>query len=258
MTLMPENKSKFSFFNKLVPVLLVLVIALMIFVGFLWRKVTKLEKSGVTTASPAAEASPLEVAKIKGYAKELKLNTKDFNTCLDSGQMVQKVKDDVSYGEQVGVSGTPAFFIDGHLVSGALPYDVFKNIIEFELKSGNWAKPDTTVAAYIDPKNPLIDTKKIDITLGDSPKEGDTNAKVVIVEFSDFQCPYCERFYSQTLGQIKTNYIDTGKVLLVFKQFPLSFHQYAQKAAEASLCANLQGKFWEMHNKLFGVSNTTQ
>jgi protein-disulfide isomerase len=257
MTLMPEKKSLTSFFPKLIPVLAFLVIALIVAVGLLWRKITILEKGGVT-ASPAAQASPLEVAKIKGYAKELKLNTKDFNTCLDTGQTAQKVKDDETYGGTVGVSGTPAFFVNGHLVSGALPYDVFKNIIEFELRGGNWAKPDSTVAAYVDPKNPLIDTKKVDIVLGDSPREGDANAKIVIVEFSDFQCPYCERFYTQTEGQLKTNYIDTGKVLLVFKQFPLSFHEFAQKAAEASLCANLQGKFWEMHNKLFEVSVTAQ
>jgi protein-disulfide isomerase len=253
---MPENKLT-SYFSKLVPVLSVLVIILIVFVGLLWRKVNILEKGGIS-ASPVAQASPLEVAKIKGYAKDLKLDTKKFNTCLDSGQVAQTVKDDIAYGGQVGVSGTPAFFINGHLVSGALPYDVFKNIIDFELKGGNWAKPDTTVASYVDPKNPLIDVKKVSIDLGNSPREGASNAQVVIVEFSDFQCPYCERFYTQTEGQIKSNYIDTDKVLLVFKQFPLSFHQYAEKAAEASLCANLQGKFWEMHNKLFEVSSTAQ
>lgn len=81
--------------------------------------------------------------------------------------------------------------------------------------------------------------------------EGSANAPITIVEFSDFQCPYCARFYEATYAELKTNYIDTGKVKVVFKQFPLSFHQYAQKAAEASECASDQGKFWEMHDKLF-------
>jgi protein-disulfide isomerase len=84
------------------------------------------------------------------------------------------------------------------------------------------------------------------------PTLGNSNAKVTVVEFSDFQCPFCERFYSQTMPQIKTDYIDTGKVKLVFKTFPLTgLHPNAQKAAEASLCANEQGKFWEYHNTLF-------
>jgi protein-disulfide isomerase len=91
---------------------------------------------------------------------------------------------------------------------------------------------------------------KVDVA-ADDPVQGQANAKVTIIEFSDFQCPFCERFYSQTLGQIETNYIKTGKAKLVFKQFPLSFHPFAQKAAEASECAREQGKFWEIHNKIF-------
>ena len=80
---------------------------------------------------------------------------------------------------------------------------------------------------------------------------GDANAKVTIIEFSDLQCPFCERFYTQTLPSIKTDYIDTGKVKLVYRHFPLSFHQNAQKAAETTECAKEQGKFWPMHDKLF-------
>ena len=87
--------------------------------------------------------------------------------------------------------------------------------------------------------------------LGDNVM-GSPNASVVIVEYSDFQCPFCARFYRDTEGQIKSNYIDTGKVRFVYKHFPLnSIHSYAQKAAEASECAAEQGKFWEYHDKLF-------
>ena len=85
----------------------------------------------------------------------------------------------------------------------------------------------------------------------DDPVKGDKNAPVTIVEFSDFQCPFCERFYTQTLSQIENEYIKTGKVKLVYRDFPLGFHQYAQKAAEAAECADEQGKFWEFHNKIF-------
>jgi protein-disulfide isomerase len=85
-----------------------------------------------------------------------------------------------------------------------------------------------------------------------APTEGDESAKVTIVEFSDFQCPFCARFHTGTLPQIQKDYVETGKVRHVFRNLPLeSIHPMAFKAAEASLCASDQGKYWEMHNLLF-------
>lgn len=92
---------------------------------------------------------------------------------------------------------------------------------------------------------------KIEVSVDDDPVNGSSNAPVTIVEFSDFQCPFCERFFTQTLPSIEENFIKTGKAKLVYRDFPLSFHQYAEKAAEAADCANEQGKFWEYHDTLF-------
>ena len=80
---------------------------------------------------------------------------------------------------------------------------------------------------------------------------GDKDAPVTLIEFVDYQCPFCKRFFDQTFAQLKTEYIDTGKLKLVMRDFPLSFHQNAQKASEATECAEDGGKFWEMHDLLF-------
>ena len=86
----------------------------------------------------------------------------------------------------------------------------------------------------------------------DDPMVGNSKAKVTIVEFGDFQCPYCRRFWKDTYGQLKKTYIDTGKVRFITRAFPLSFHPAAKPAALASLCAKEQGKFWEYRDKMFG------
>ena len=92
---------------------------------------------------------------------------------------------------------------------------------------------------------------KTSVSAEDDPFKGSENAPVTIVEFSDFQCSFCARFYLETFGQIEGNYIKTGKVKFVYRDFPLGFHQFAQKAAEASECADEQGKFWEYQDKIF-------
>jgi len=116
--------------------------------------------------------------------------------------------------------------------------------------SGNIVAPNPSPSPSPSPGGiALVDAKK---WVDDDPSLGDKNAKLTIVEFSDFQCPFCGRFRTQTFDQIKKEYIDTGKVKFVFRDFPLSsIHPYAQKASEASECADEQGKFWEYHDKLF-------
>lgn len=82
--------------------------------------------------------------------------------------------------------------------------------------------------------------------------KGNPNAPVVIFEYSDFQCPFCSRFYSETLGQIESQYVESGDVAFVYRHFPLdSIHPEARPSALAAECAGEQGKFWEMHDILF-------
>lgn len=92
----------------------------------------------------------------------------------------------------------------------------------------------------------LADTSK-----GFAGKLGNDDAPIVIVEYSDFQCPFCRSWFNDSKSRLQTEYIDTGKVQLVYKDFPLSFHPMAQPYAEAARCAGDQGKFWEFHDKIF-------
>ncbi|MFH0860718.1 MAG: DsbA family protein [Candidatus Altiarchaeota archaeon] len=85
----------------------------------------------------------------------------------------------------------------------------------------------------------------------DDPVKGSENATVTIVEFSDFECPFCAKFYRETLPLLEKDYIHTGKVKLVYRDFPLTIHDYAPKAAEAAQCANEQGRFWAYHDRLY-------
>src|SRR6476646_2507869 len=90
------------------------------------------------------------------------------------------------------------------------------------------------------------------ISIQGAPALGSATARVVVVEFSDFQCPYCGKFARETFATIEERYITPGKVRYAFRNFPLDeAHPKAFRAAEAAECANQQGKFWEMHARLF-------
>jgi len=90
------------------------------------------------------------------------------------------------------------------------------------------------------------------VSIQGAPSLGSSTAKVVVVEYSDFQCPYCGKFARETFATIEERYITPGKVRYAFRNFPLDeAHPKASKAAEAAECANQQGKFWEMHARLF-------
>jgi protein-disulfide isomerase len=102
--------------------------------------------------------------------------------------------------------------------------------------------------------NPSPSPSAVKIELdSDSPVIGDADADIHVIEFSDFQCPFCARAASGTVAELKSSSLfNDGEINFMFRHFPLnSIHPHAQKAAEASECANRQGKFWEYHDVLF-------
>jgi protein-disulfide isomerase len=96
-----------------------------------------------------------------------------------------------------------------------------------------------------------------DITLHATDRRmGNEKAKYALIEFSDFECPFCSRFHGDAYPKIVENYVDTGKVQYVFRDFPLGFHRKARGAHIAARCAGDQGQFWAMHHALFSNQKT--
>lgn len=132
-------------------------------------------------------------------------------------------------------SGTPD--LTAEIEKGIEAY-VEKQIAEQEAEQQAQNQPATLSEAEVD----------------DDPVLGDPNAPVTMIEFSDYQCPFCRKYYSEAYGKIKENYVDKGLVKIVFRDFPLSFHKDAVPAAIAAECVREQGgddAYFEMHDALF-------
>lgn len=94
--------------------------------------------------------------------------------------------------------------------------------------------------------------RELIIDTSGTPFKGDPNAKLTLIEFSDYQCPFCSRYVRETLPEIEKEYIATGKLKYVFRDFPIeSIHQNSLLASSAANCAGDQNKYWEMHDRLF-------
>lgn len=219
-------------------ILYTLLLVAIFLVGYLLATVQQLKKpSSAPVAAAAPDANQQQAAAatftnddIKAWAKEVGLNTGDFNSCFEASKHQDLVDKDAADGQTAGVSGTPTFYINGTQLVGAQPYDAFKTAIDAAIAG-------TTGTTQVD--------------TGHLPVLGDENASVTIVEFSDLECPFCEQFFKGAYPQIKKDYIDTGKVKMYYRHYPLPFHPMAKPAANAVECANDQGKFWELHDRIF-------
>jgi protein-disulfide isomerase len=108
------------------------------------------------------------------------------------------------------------------------------------------------------PARPTQAVPNVTIDLAGHPLEGSSDAKLAVVEISDYQCPYCARHTRETYPLLERDYISTGKVRYAMLDFPLRNHPHAFKAAEAATCAADKGKFWEMHELLFQNQNALE
>ena len=175
-------------------------------------------------------------------AADLELNENAFIACLDEERYADAIQENVEEAQALGATATPYFFIDGLPIPGAQSYELFFYAVGL-------AEEDLLADAF-NPGQP--DTSE-------SYSVGDPNAPVTIIEYTDFQCPFCSRHFQNTYGEIKKNFIDTGQVYYIFKDFPLTnIHPQAVKAAEAARCAGDQDAYLAMHEKLFNTQGEWQ
>jgi protein-disulfide isomerase len=199
-----------------------------------------------------ADLSP---GKYEEWARELHLNLDQFRKDRDAPETHARVLADAGYGAKVGVNGTPTFFIDGRQLVGAQPVESFRALVEDELHKAhdllqNGVKQESLYEKLLDAnvqKGALATPGRVRIDIGNSPTQGAAHAPVTIVEFSDFQCPYCGKVHA-VLAQLMAKY--DGRVRLVWKNQALPLHTNARPAAKAALAAGDQGRFWEMHDML--------
>jgi protein-disulfide isomerase len=173
---------------------------------------------------------------LEEMAGSLDLDGEQFSTCLAEGKYTDRVNSDLQEGIAEGVTGTPAFRINGSALSGAQPFAAFQQQIEFYLAGG--------------------EPPSLEVDADSFRSIGSADAPVVITEFSDYQCPACSAVAREVIPELIEQYVETGRVRFVYREYPLtSIHPTADKASEAAVCAGQQDMFWAMNEQLFATSS---
>jgi len=179
-----------------------------------------------------------------------------FTQCLQNQDSapakIALINSQLQRGSALGINGTPTFVINNKMIVGAQPAAIFDEIIDRELK-GSPASLDgysANIQALATSSPPRFQILPAKVDVSDAPVEGNRNARVMIAEFSDFQCPFCKRWNEENLARIRARL--GNDVAIAFLHFPITqIHANAGNASLAAICANEQGKFWQMHDLLF-------
>lgn len=216
------------------------------------------------------ESNPkLDRASLEAVGAAAGLDAAGLKKALDTNGHKERLDKDQALVRSLGANGTPAFFINGRFLSGARPLDDFKAVVAEELKKAEemvkgGVAPADLYAKIIEKgatspgggpprptaaEEPKAPPAPVDVPIRpDDPAKGKMSAPVKIVLFSDFQCPFCGRA-ENTVEEVRKAYGD--KVVVIWKHQPLGFHPNALPASLAAEAAREQGKFWEMHDKIF-------
>ena len=182
--------------------------------------------------------------------------------CVASGEKQALVDAAVADARTHGFSGTPSFLLAnttndaGAQLIGAQPFDQFAAYID-AIAAGETPVDPQAAAADADypewatAEGITPDPDRPGYTMAGDQYKGNPDANIVVVEFSDFQCPFCRRHSQDTQPVLDEQFVDTGDVLWIYKHFPLNIHPQAPAAGVAAECAAEQGLFWEMHEIIF-------
>ena len=188
-------------------------------------------------------------AQFKEYATELGLDADAFVACLESGETAAQVQAEYEQGEAAGVQSVPAFFINDWFLSGAQPFEVFQRTIEAALRGEHPAPTPTPLPPGVMPLD--ANPGQPGYTYSGDAFHGSDKAKIILVEFVDFQSPENRKHYLEAWPDLEEKYVEPGKVRLVIKYFPALDHAQGFQAAEAAECAGQQEAFWPMYDLLF-------
>ncbi|HEU4733641.1 MAG TPA: thioredoxin domain-containing protein [Kofleriaceae bacterium] len=202
---------------------------------------------------------------IELIAREIGLDMVRFRADLDTHAHAASIAADIADARALGVSGTPTFFVNGRAINGSRPLKVFVDVVEQELARaarhpGGYdalVADGRPTADAPDDENPARHTFQpltlYRVGLGlPGHQLGPDDALVTIVEWSDFQCPFCAR-QAPVLAHVRQKYGDD--VRIVYRHLPMDFHRSAALAAEAGAAAAEQGKFWAFHDQVFASSD---
>lgn len=199
------------------------------------------------------------------WATQIGLDLDRFNADRNADWTNERVEADLAVAQRFGIRGTPNFLINGRMVTGAQPFDAFATVIREEIAAtrplieggmsvgaafGQRLDANLSAAAAAPPERPAQpdESQQLRVPIGDSPWKGGENALVTIVEFSSYQCPFCNRV-RPTLDTLLEEFGDD--IRLVFKHRPLPNQAASEPAARAAIAAQNQDKFWEYHAGIF-------
>jgi len=216
-------------------------------------------EAGFLEANRRLFEGKLEESDLLALGKELKLDERRLKNAITNNTHAAEIDADSDLATDFKAAGTPHFFINGLRLSGAQPLENFVTVVEAQLKVANALVAAGTPRAAVydeilkhaqEPDAP--ERKEMPAPSADNPSRGPLNAPILIHEFADFQCPFCQRV-EKTLRELEKEY--PNKLRFVWHDYPLSFHQYARPAAIVAREARAQkgdGGFWKMHDLLFG------
>ncbi|MFZ1395852.1 MAG: thioredoxin domain-containing protein [Candidatus Promineifilaceae bacterium] len=193
-------------------------------------------------------------------AEDIGIDSDALVSCIELGEQRELVLANQQEAFGIGANSTPTFYMNGYPLRGAQPYDVFDGVaeiiengqLEATLESQMQAAYAQAQAQATQEAQQAQPSGPIEVPIDGAYAIGDPSAPVTIVEYTDFECPFCSRHYTQTFLQLKDDYIDAGLVYYVFKDFPLTqIHPNAVLAANAARCAGEQEAYPTMHGTLF-------